>query len=64
MSAAIFSSQFMSPVVSPSVARELIRHSLGSKPEQNIKSGMFSFSLLGNFANTASKWIRIPIGKK
>ncbi len=46
------------------VAREPIRHSLGSKPEQNIKSGMFSFYLLGNFANTASKQIRIPIGKK
>lgn len=46
------------------VAREPIWHSLGSKPEQNIKSGMFSFYLLGKVANTASKWIRIPIGKK
>jgi hypothetical protein len=46
------------------VAREPIQHSLGSKPEQNIKSGMFSFYLLGKFANTASKWIRIPKGKK
>ncbi len=46
------------------VAREPIWHSLGSKPEQNVKSGMFSFYLLGKFANTASKRIRIPRGKK